>query len=438
VLVYLGIRLGVAAFTIFATMENASKMKKIILVLMIAAAVVLVVHAHVSEVSAKIPYIAFNMLLQTQVRVNNKSNDYLEFLENSFGVSKKQIEQVYNFLATQERGKDVKWKVNEEISKSLEEYKKIHRKKNDFFAINILAPYLALMVNQFYIDERDSREIQSIFAEIFGIENGQRNFLSELEKGTFAFNSGGYFSLDYILNMNLLLQTKGFYLDYDVNGKYSNIYRISKLVHIQWKNNQKFNIFLLKRMYPNALPPASGFSGVFADNVVVIEDFFPMLAKVYSGKSKKKTVDLDSKDFVKSNFEQIKTALIIQTAIHEAKHKVDEYEVPDQRLSIDNEISAHLTAAIFSSCPFNGLNSAIGRVEGFRRNVHSQALNNMFHQLSNLEVASLNKKNYGSEQLRADLRKIYANYRTIGGNSELIDLGDFERYVVGEIMRGFR
>jgi hypothetical protein len=167
-------------------------------------------------------------------------------------------------------------------------------------------------------------------------------------------------------------------------------------------------------------------------------DFSPMLAKAYSGKSKKKNVDLDSKDFVKSNFKQIKTALIIQTAIHEAKHKIDEYEAPDQRLSVDNEVSAHLTAAIFSSCPFNGLNSAIGRMEGFSRNVRSRTLNNMIRQLSNLEVSSLNKKNYGSEQLREDLRRIYANYRTIGGNSELIDLGDFESYVVGEVYRGFR
>jgi hypothetical protein len=47
--------------------ENTSKMKKIILVLVIAAAVILVVHAHVSEVNAKTPYIAFNMLLQNQI-----------------------------------------------------------------------------------------------------------------------------------------------------------------------------------------------------------------------------------------------------------------------------------------------------------------------------------------------------------------------------------
>jgi hypothetical protein len=77
-------------------------------------------------------------------------------------------------------------------------------------------------------------------------------------------------------------------------------------------------------------------------------------------------------------------------------------------------------------------------MEGFSRNVRSRALNNMIRQLSNLEVSSLNKKNYGEEQLREDLRRIYANYRTIGGNSELIDLGDFESYVVGEVYRGFR
>ncbi|MDR2593583.1 MAG: hypothetical protein LBC87_02280 [Fibromonadaceae bacterium] len=417
-------------------MTNSSKIKKIIIALMLIIAAVLVVKSHISKVEAKTPYIAFNMLLQTQIKVNSKNADYLEFLENSFGASRKQIEQVYSFLSNQENGKDVRWKVNDEIKKSLKEYKNIRRKKKDFFVINILAPYLTLTVNQFYIDSDDSQEIQRIFSEIFGNENTQRNFLGELEKGTFAFNSGGYFNLDYILNLNSLLQTKGFYLNYDVQNKYSNVFKISKAINIQWKNNQSFNIFLLSRIYPNVLSPTLGFSGVFADNVVVIEDFFPLLAKEYSKNSKKRDVDLPSKDFVKSNLKQIETSLIIQTAIHEAKHKADEFEAPNQRLSIDNEISAHLTAAIFSPCPFNGLNSAIERLEGFKMNVNSRALNNVFNQLKNLKVKIMNQ-NYKPEQLRIELRKIYASYRTIIDNEPLIDLGHFESYVVPVIYGAF-
>ena len=419
-------------------MANNGKIKKIILAIMVIIAVVLIVKSHIYEVKAKTPYIAFNMILQTDIKVNNKKADYLELLENSFGMDKKQIEQVYSFLSHQENGKNVKWKVNEEIKKSLKEYKNIRRKKKDFFVINILAPYLTLVVNQFYIDKDDSQEIQEIFTEIFGIEKMQRNFLGELENGTFAFNSGGYFNLDYILNLNSLLQTKGFYLDYDIKGKYSNIYKISKIIchNIQWKNNQKFNIFLLKRIYPNALPSVSGFSSVFADNVIVIEDFYPLLAKEYSKKSRKRNVDISSKDFVKSSLKQIETSLIIQTAIHEAKHKIDEFEAPNQRLSIDNEISAHLTAAIFSPCPFNGLNSAIGRLEGFQRNVNSRVLNNVLHQLKNLEVKILNQ-NYKPEQLRIELRKMYANYRTIIDNEPFIDLAYFENYIVPAIYKAF-
>jgi len=416
-------------------MANSSKIKKIVFAIMLVIAIVFVVKNRISKIEAKTPYIAFNMLLQTQIKVNNKNADYLEFLENSFGTSKKQIEQVYDFLSSQVNGKDVRWKVNEEIKKSLKEYKNIHRKKTDFFIINILAPYLTLTVNQFYIDSDDSQEIQNIFSEIFRTDT-QRNFLGELEKGTFAFNSGGYFNLDYILNLNLLLQTKGFYLTYDVQNKYSNIFKISKAINIQWKRNQSFYIFLLNRIYPNVLSPTLGFSGVFADNVVVIEDFFPLLAKEYSEKSKKRDVDLSSRDFVKSNLKQIETYLIIQTAIHEAKHKADEFEVPNQRLNIDNETSAHLTAAIFSPCPFNGLNSAIDRLEGFKRSVNARALNNVHNQLSNLKVKILNQ-NYKPEQLRIELRKIYANYRTIIDNEPFIDLVYFENYVVPAIYGGF-
>jgi hypothetical protein len=417
-------------------MANSSKIKKIILALMLIIAAVLVVSSRISKIEAKTPYIAFNMLLQTQIKVNNKNADYLEFLENSFGASKKQIEQVYNFLFHQVNGKDVRWKVNEEIKKSLKEYKNIRRKKKDFFVINILAPYLTLMVNQFYIDSDDSQEIQRIFSEIFCTENKQRNFLGELEKGTFAFNSGGYFNLDYTLNLNSLLQTQGFYLTYDVQDKYLNIYKISKSINIQWKNNQSFNIFLLNRMYPNVLSSCLGSSGVFADNVIVIKDFYPLLAKEYSKNSKKRDVGLSSKDFVKSNLKQIETSLIIQTAIHEAKHKADEFEAPNQRLSVDNEISAHLTEAIFSPCPFNGLNSAIERLEGFKRNVNSLTLNNVLNQLNNLKIKILNQ-NYRAEQLRIELRKMYANYRTIIGNEPFIDLTYFENYVVPTIYRAF-
>jgi hypothetical protein len=368
------------------------------------------------------------MLLQTQVRVNNKNADYLNFLGNTFGVSKRQIENVYDFLSEQENGRDVRWKVNEEISKSLKEYKNIRRKKNDFFIINILAPYLALMVNQFYIDRDDSQEIQRIFAEIFNFGNMQRNFLGELEGSTLAYNSGSYFDLNHILDLNSLLQSKGFYLDYNVRNKYSSIYRISKDINIQWKNNQKFNIFLLKRMYPNILPPAQGLSGVFADNVIVIEDFYPLFAKIYSNELKKKNVALSNRDFAGSALNRIEKDLIIQTAIHEAKHKIDEYDVPNQRLNIDNEISAHLTAAIFSPCPFNGLNSAIERLRGYQRNVNAWALSKTLRQLE-----SLGYKNYKPEQLRAELRKIYANYRTITEEEPFIDLANFEKYVVPKI-----
>jgi hypothetical protein len=170
--------------------------------------------------------------------------------------------------------------------------------------------------------------------------------------------------------------------------------------------------------------------------VIVIQDFYPLLAKQYSKKSKKRNVDLSRKDFVKSNLKQIETDLIIQTAIHEAKHKADEFEAPNQRLNIDNEISAYLTAAIFGPCPFNGLNSTIEILKGFQKNVNSWALNNVLHQLNNLEAKILNQ-NYKPEQLQAELRKIYVNYRTIIDNEPFIDLAYFENYIVPAIYKAF-
>jgi len=58
------------------------------------------------------------------------------------------------------------------------------------------------------------------------------------------------------------------------------------------------------------------------------------------------------------------------------------------------------------------------------------------NQLSNLKVKILNQ-NYKPEQLRMELRKIYANYRTIIDNEPFIDLTYFENYVVPAIYGGF-
>jgi Txe/YoeB family toxin of Txe-Axe toxin-antitoxin module len=165
--------------------------------------------------------------------------------------------------------------------------------------------------------------------------------------------------------------------------------------------------------------------------------FLKIFIQAYIDKLKKKLGDLEIKDFAGLNLEQIKTALIIQTTIHEAKHKVDEYELPKVRLNLDREISAYLTEAIFSPCPFNDLISTINQVEGFSRNFNSRTLDKMLEQLNILEAASI-KDNYTPEQLKAELRKIYSNYRTIDGNKRFIDLTEFENIVVTEIYRVFR
>jgi len=63
-------------------------------------------------------------------------------------------------------------------------------------------------------------------------------------------------------------------------------------------------------------------------------------------------------------------------------------------------------------------------------------LNNVHNQLSNLKVKILNQ-NYKPEQLRIELRKIYASYRTIRDNEPFIDLAYFESYVVPVIYGAF-
>jgi hypothetical protein len=267
---------------------------------------------------------------------------------------------------------------------------------------------------------------------------------------------GGYFDLNDLVQINKTLLSKGFVLNYDIKRKYVNIFQISKKLcdRRNWKS-VTLSVVLVKRFYPNILPGARGYSGLWDNFVVVIEDFYPFTAeamlkeghskrpenayistrheKLWQAIGKSMTIDkanqilyrLSDKDFRTMSLKETANALITQTAIHETKHKIDEWEDPNQKLSLDHEASAHLASAIFSPCPFDGLRSAIQRMESFYENTRSHQIGKLLYKLWSLADIALTQ-NYSKEKLREELRKIYSSYRTVQRGEPLIPLDEFQ------------
>jgi hypothetical protein len=455
--------------TVFFMLIKKTTLKLLPITLALAAAIAvtaLIINSRPQNAmpEMKMPYIAMNMALRTQVIITN-DHDYLKWLEVESGMNRKKIKELFKYLSENTTTNEIRKNVRDEIHKSLGELEDLPSdKKLDFFVINILAPYLSMSVNDFAVNIADEKEIRSVFAELFDVPPNKANPLAELAEGAFRYHYGGISSAKYIYEVNYYLRNKGFYLDYNLRRSYSNIFKIDRVVCAdeEWRDGEKISVFVLKRIYPNILSSKLGFAQAAHSSVVVVKDLIDYIAKEYKGERGKKTprvayldtdyqilwkslglnidhiranrlrYELAYRDLQNSPLPEIEKNLTIQIAIHEAKHRVDEIEMPDMRLNLDLEISAYLAAAITGPYPFLGLRDIIEWTEGYYRGTKSAKLRTLLGELWTLADKSLNQ-NYTEERLRSELRKIYENYRTIYEDMPLIDLTEFERRMAGVI-----
>ena len=410
----------------------------------------------------KMPYIALNMVFRTQIVITD-DNEYLENLERQSGMSRSKIKKLFKYLLKNMTKSEVLENANNEISKSLKEFRSLpENRRLNFYAINILAPYLTMVVNDFAVNDADEREIQAIFAELFNVPQNIANPLAELKEDTYRYNHEGTSNLSHRYEFNNYLKSKGFYLDYDLRRVYANIFKIERAICAdeEWKHGEKISIFILKRIYPNIIKSHLGYAPAWYSDVVVIKDFFYNIAKEYEKELKEKmplipyrdynyqklwnsmnlNIDLEKanriryelayKDLNGFSLSQIENNLILQTAIHEAKHRIDEIEMPSMRLNLDLEISARLTEAIFGVYPSLGLRTLIEWTEAYYHSTKYIKLRYLLAELWVLADESL-KQDYTKELLRAELLKIYENYSTIQEEVSFIDLAEFEERMVG-------
>jgi hypothetical protein len=405
----------------------------------------------------KMPYLALNIALQTQVVVNDR--EYLRELEKKSGMSRKQVRRLINYLLKNQTIDEIKKNAGDELSRSLEELRGLSgNEKLNFYVINVLAPYLTMTVNGFDVNNTAESEIQSQFAEIFNVPQDKVNPLLELVEGSASYHSGGIFRSSSLYKLNEYLKKSGFGLDYQLIGSYANIFKIEHVIcgDKEWKPGEKISILLLRRIYPNFLGSKLGYAPAEHSDVFILRDLHHNLAKEYKNELRTKLprtlfadqshlnlwrslglkIDLESanwiryelmhKDLSGSSLSQIEKNLITQTAIHEAKHRIDAIEMPDMRLNLDLEISAYLATAILGGYPFLELRSMIEWTEAYFRGTRHIRLRELLAELWTLADSTL-KRDDAEEFLRAELRKIYENYRTIQGRAQLINLDEFEQ-----------
>lgn len=142
---------------------------------------------------------------------------------------------------------------------------------------------------------------------------------------------------------------------------------------------------------------------------------------------------LIKRDFGSLDLNRITQALIIETSIHEAKHKADEFDIPSLTINFDSEISAHLAEAICSTSPFHSLYSAIRRVEGFYASSDDARMAQMLKVLWGI-AAKAEQPTYSADQLRLDLQKAYEGYIAESNNAHLVDLTKFKNEVAPRII----
>ena len=142
---------------------------------------------------------------------------------------------------------------------------------------------------------------------------------------------------------------------------------------------------------------------------------------------------LMKKDFGGKSKAYIKRIEEINTAIHEAKHIVDQIEHPELTLNLDAEFSAHVTEAIYSPAPNVALLEAIQRMEKYAMYQRQPYLNDVVYKMWMIADRSAYDEQYTNDSLRVDLMHLYESYRTIRENAYFEPLDEFYEKIVSKL-----
>lgn len=338
--------------------------------------------------------LASHILAQQAIYLDDKSAAYAKLVGNSFGISAR------DFLDLQEhivkKRKRTLLEIDAKIA--MERYiKKLEGKRDDSsrkeYVTQLLVPFMQKKAGGEGVDGRIDAAVQAMFGQFFP---AVPDALEELVKSIERYHSGGYHNADYLRSVNYALKEHGFFMLLELD-RAANVLCIEDTIvaPLVYSGVEGISVLALRRRVPGFLPPFKGYSTLGSEEVVVLLDMIDftaeeVLAELKQGEAFETFADpklessrrrlgipigtdesnevyrtLLKKDFGKRSKKYVARALAMGTALHEAKHRVDNIVLPEMTLNYDGETSAYLTAAMFSAAPHYELLSAIKHIEGY-------------------------------------------------------------------------
>lgn len=415
----------------------------------------------------KTPVIAYTVAQHAIVDLSNE--EFADTLAKYFGTTRSEGRKVIDYVEGHNNRDTVAREVAAAILASLADLRNSDPvRTREEFLVQVVAPFLQCEIHDNPISVAAQQEILDRYAKSFGI-GAAPNGLSAVAHSIRSYRTGGYFQVDSLNLFNRQMIPAGHLLE--LNNRYQQVCLLDVTDTIlrpyKWKDSA-FSVIGTGRGIPCYLGPEFGYSTMMTSYVVVVHDkirqqaaeylaqvdtswhgtFFPdrrFAERVWAAEGRKmKRADADRilvallrRDFQGRDLAGIEERLETETAIHEAKHKTDDIDLPAMKLNLDCEVSAHLTQAICGPAPFHGLVEAIQRMEGFYVGTGEPSIAALLFQLWDIaERAS--RPGYSPDTLRADLMTAYSTFMTESTKTPLPPLDEFRAKLVPLIEAGTR
>ena len=434
--------------------------------------------------------LAFHLYNSGDFDPKNANPEYVKLLARSFGMSVLEVQKMQKHLL--EKGSAAKTrKAAEAAMRAKVERRQIRSTsaRNDF-AVNVLAPYLALLAKSStevsdhcircdselretlrrrvfaksgLLDGKFNERVCALYGWFFD-EDEEHNSLSAFLDFFYGKSDGAHAPALNRLNGRLLQY--GFYAEWTYGGFVLfgvNRYILDRMTY----KGRPLAIVDLKRLVPGLMPSMLGYYSSGSQQVLVLDDMVDAnvdeiaaeMAQIdyfekYGDRSFDKywhSVGLDlrtptaseiyrrlmKKDFAGRSKRWIKKAQEMGVAVHEAKHIADQIEHPNLSLSLDLEFSAYVTMTIFSLAPNATLMLALDRLQSYAMANRTYALDRVVRSLWQMARRSAFDEDYTDDLLRRDLLALYDGYFTIKGDAMFEPLDDFRAQIASKIAEGY-
>lgn len=418
------------------------------------------------ELRQETPIIGYTVIQHAVIDLTKGEDEFVDTLVKYFGVTESEGKDVIEYVDERNTRDKVDADVIFEMRRSLSSLdESVSEKARRRFTLNVMAPYLQCVLHANSPAGDDRLAMHKKFAHLFDVRG--RNGLSSVTTSIHSYQNGGSFHVDSLNLFNRQILPFGLHL------QLNNRYRQACLLDVtdtilsprKWKDSTMFIIEVGRRI-PCFLGTEYGYSTMKTEYVVVVrdkihqqsEEYFQKLDTTWLGSffpdrrlsenlwrslglrmtradADKIVYELLKRDFKDRSIAEIAGLLEFETAIHEAKHKTDDIDLPTMTTNFDCEISAHLTQAICGHSPFHALVEAIQRFEGFYANTGDERMATILVQLWDI-AAKAKTAGYSPADLEQDLLQVYTGYMAKSSQTHLPNLDEFREFLVPAIDSG--